>query len=529
LAITFAECLERMLDEKNAGLRERNARWSASRLALALDVDPSLVRRWLRGERVPALKSTYVDTIASALELGPQQRADLKQAQLGSLQAQSTTKPAPAGGQAHSRSRSRQATRTLESTTSPQKPRPQTPLQDELVAASPEEMVPFAEAVLGQLPHARPAHALTILVAQHGQELASLSTAAAERWTMLFGSLLTRGWDIECLLRLPDEPAGLLPLVRGILALCSTAGTLRLRYFSEAAAPPVPYNLLVVPQRFALLGLATRQDGIVDSVLRLVGPGSVAAAREHVLQLRRHTAQLFTRLPEEQFSFDEEVAVADRQDSRSIYLVKDGLSIVTLPPRWARPDSTWVRSRASRGLDARIVAANIRQRLEQVHEFTAEHSFRIICPISAIDRWLTTGSGGRDPVPIRGFPVSPDERLERIEHLAFMLDEYAHFEVGLWDAADGALTSTYFQVYADQAVLLSNRRDQSRHDAPQVHLKITHPALVAAFALEFEQLWTRIPPVRRSKTAVAEWLRARADSYRGSTIAGEWATHGNGS
>jgi transcriptional regulator with XRE-family HTH domain len=54
-------------------------------LAESLHVDPSLVRRWLRGERVPALGSRHVERIAVALGLSDVDRRRLESAQIARL------------------------------------------------------------------------------------------------------------------------------------------------------------------------------------------------------------------------------------------------------------------------------------------------------------------------------------------------------------------------------------------------------------------------------------------------------------
>jgi transcriptional regulator with XRE-family HTH domain len=54
-------------------------------LAESLHVDPSLVRRWLRGERVPALGSRHVERIAAALGLSDVDRRRLESAQIARL------------------------------------------------------------------------------------------------------------------------------------------------------------------------------------------------------------------------------------------------------------------------------------------------------------------------------------------------------------------------------------------------------------------------------------------------------------
>lgn len=48
--IDFGTCLNRLLL-----IRE----WSASKLAKEISIDPSYLRKWVRCERVPSLKSSY--------------------------------------------------------------------------------------------------------------------------------------------------------------------------------------------------------------------------------------------------------------------------------------------------------------------------------------------------------------------------------------------------------------------------------------------------------------------------------------
>ena len=56
--LTFGDCLAELL-----AIRE----WSAAKLGTMLMVDSSYVRRWIRGERTPALNSGYVERMTEAL------------------------------------------------------------------------------------------------------------------------------------------------------------------------------------------------------------------------------------------------------------------------------------------------------------------------------------------------------------------------------------------------------------------------------------------------------------------------------
>jgi hypothetical protein len=300
-----------------------------------------------------------------------------------------------------------------------------------------------------------------------------------------------------------------------VLRLHSDVERLRVRYFGQPVVAPAPSTVLIAPDRVALLGLATRRNDQVDTILRVDEPAAVGAFHEFFFQMRTQTSPLVTVLPwDNQLLFDEELAAAGREDVRHVYLVRHDLSQVTVPPGWARVDSTWVRSRAARGLDARIVAAQLRQRLESVSAFATRRPFRVICTASAIDRWLESGQADRSTGDVAGFPVTPSERLERLENLIRMLEAYPHFELGLWDGPAESLAPAYFQVQGERGVLISGRRADGRGRARPVRLKVTQATVVAAFGLEFERLWTAIAPPRRSKAEIVVWLRGRIDQYR---------------
>ncbi len=508
MATEFATYLTALVAERNARVAIPHDRWSPARLALALDIDPSLVRRWLRGDRVPALGSNYLTQLADLLELRPGQLKALEQAQLASLRGRANG--GVASGSATTAPR-RQPARARRSTHSWSLPA--ATAGESRLLGTPEALLAYADQMVQQLPRVRP-HAATILIAEQGEEILDLTDELTGRWADLFKSIVQRGWDVECLVRLPTQPVQLLPLVRIILALANIAGSFRIRYVTEPGPLPVPYSLVVVPERFALIGLATRQDQTVDSLLQVVDPAGIRACRDHFFQLRRRTTPLFTTYSEDQrLAFEEELTAASRSDAPRTYVVKDGFSNVTIPPHWAREDATWVRSRATGGLDARIIAAVLQQRLELADQYITHHPYLTICPISGVERWLTEGLDARDVQPQAGLPVSSEERVERLRTVLAILERRPSFQLALWDVADGALPAATWRILAEHSVFVTGWRDLARGRWEPVHLKMTHPAMMAAFGLDFQRLWQQVPPSRRSKPEVLEWLRARLAEY----------------
>lgn len=56
--VMFGKCLNELLTVKG---------WSAARLSREINLDPSYVRKWIKGERVPPIKSDYVEQIVNSL------------------------------------------------------------------------------------------------------------------------------------------------------------------------------------------------------------------------------------------------------------------------------------------------------------------------------------------------------------------------------------------------------------------------------------------------------------------------------
>lgn len=81
----FGDVLGGMLDDRNRSRGKGERRWSAARLGEAVAVDAAEVRRWLRNEDVPSLKSPHMQNLAATLRAADAERDALLAAQVYSL------------------------------------------------------------------------------------------------------------------------------------------------------------------------------------------------------------------------------------------------------------------------------------------------------------------------------------------------------------------------------------------------------------------------------------------------------------
>ena len=84
---SFGGYLNTLLTERNLTPRD---------LASLLELDLSLVYKWLRGERTPRFNSGHADSIAEALHLPPTERQTLFQSQVRSLRERPAHRSRPA-------------------------------------------------------------------------------------------------------------------------------------------------------------------------------------------------------------------------------------------------------------------------------------------------------------------------------------------------------------------------------------------------------------------------------------------------
>ena len=490
----------------------RQGRWTTARLAAALDVDPSLVRRWRRGERVPALNSDYVRRIADLLSLDRAERAALEKAQIWALQAHPVRRPRGSGGVQQLLAGASRVKRAM-----PLGPSDDPPDWANLPAVrGTEALIERGIAILQSLPRLEQPHSATVLITHQGSEAVFQRRAgSAGAWRAALAGVMQRGWDLEQLWRLGRDPEDALHLVERMLSLLGGTGEYRPRYFARAGRLFSPYDLLIAPGIVATLSFATRQTEHLDSSLVIHDPSGVTLLRDHFYQLRRGTRPFMSAFSKDQrAAFEETMTEAVRRGGERL-IVREGLSEMTLPREWLRDDATWVKAHVTSGWDAGALIGTLRERLALFQRILEAQGSRDIVSVQSVRYWLATGREKWNRFadsPHEVLPCGPADRRKRVERVVEMLEQYPGYQLAFWDEeAEGPLPTVFWQVSGEHTALMVACSGTPKGDE-EILLTIAEPRLVSAFRQHFERVWESIPTERREKRAVVEMLRRELEA-----------------
>jgi hypothetical protein len=514
-ALSFGAYLAELLDQK-----ERSPR----ALAQALDVDVSLVYKWLRDTRIPRLNSGYAEHIADTLELSPVERTRLNASQTLSLRERRV--PAPRGASLHL---------PVEPLLSREPPSPDASIQQGVGLAEAPERYPVSfmrqGAVCGEVEVMEAAiellesldappnpEATTILLTSQGdgsfadRTFVDRHPRLHDRWLRALCDVTGRGWSILHIWRLTRDLRRSVGIVVSMLDLLSTGAYVPL-YLGRYETLRPPYDLLIVPGVAALLSFATRGALTVDSALLIREPEQIAVLRDHHEQLRRQAKPVLTCFLRQDAAKFNSLLVDSEARLPGRLFVKFGLSLFTEPLSWSNPESHWAQRMAYRSDDLPSFLTARTARLEAFYANVLARPYRDICPMQAVEqlalhgRYLRYAEQASEQAR-QG--ANPEERHEHLRNAIDVLRAYDHYELALADHEDAAALAltpqTFWEVLGDTRVLLNTwARGRDGHTV-DINLAIDEPTLVAGFRAHFDQLWECIKPRNRDKDYVIWWL-----------------------
>lgn len=500
-AIRFGDYLGQLL---------REYRCSGSRLANMVGIDPALIHRWLRNEAVPKLDTAYCDEIARNLDLSQTELGQLKEAQIFSLSRPLERRPkARSDSAAVERLLRRAAPRPhpngSRSLTLPV-PHPPASRPSGVIWGRPA----LLESIISLLEHLPALPRLqnnTLMLSFQGAENAFGGfPELEEQFTRALQGALQHGWQVCHLLRLDQDVPRSISLVEEMFKVLGT-GRYQPYYLSQYGTLAPVYDLLIIPNRAAMLFFATQNPRRVDAALLTHDPEQIELFRTHFDQLYAMSQPLVRS-----YASADRDAIWEAYTTAESHLggrvaVKDGLTFLTEPPTWYRTDRPLLQATGLRGPAlTRIIELQQRRRAAfSRHVSTA--LYRDICPRRAIERLVNGGETNRND-QIFGLRLSVEERREQLEYTLFLIRTYGHYQLALIDEEEQQAipTEMFWEVAGNSTVLMNTWATDISGKDVLVDVVINEPAIVQAFHNYFGELWERIAPDHKDKAQVIAWL-----------------------
>ncbi len=519
---TFDACLSRLIEVKHS---------SARALAETLEIDVSLVHKWLRGERIPRFGSHHVERIGEALGLNAAERAELELSHTSTLCAAQTRsltngQPKKSVPKRIASLMARIVSHPVESVipeTTSSRGKQTPPLPKDGVIPECQAMQQTVVDFIGGVPRTRKADR-TLLMTFHSEGISEGGGAhgadSGTRWQQAVRDALRRGWRVEHVWRLTRDVRRTAFLVATTLDLLS-AGDYQPLYTSSADTPSTPYDLVIRPDA-ALLLLAAHNTRNVDGGILTRDPKQIKLLSAHFAQLRAQAKPLLHSFLRDDPRFGRVLVDSEtRFPGRS--LVKYGLSFFTEPEEWSCPDSSWARRMSYPERDTTTFCEHRRLRLEAFRANIGAHLYRDICPKRAVERLAQEGRYARyteQHASARQLDevASPDERRAHLRSAIEVLKAHEHFQLALVDADEEEVLQmrlgTYWEVAGASRVLINSRTLDASGQPVDLMIVIDEPTIVAGCAAHFDQLWERIKPRNRDKEYVVWWLERQLEALQ---------------
>ncbi|WP_276354140.1 helix-turn-helix domain-containing protein [Cohnella caldifontis] len=529
--VKFGDCLAELLQARE---------WSAARLAKSLNIDASYVRRWIRGERTPALHAAYIPQISHALTDGLDR--DFRSASRAALltvltmleertglAGETAARTIPAiervervlrEAQRHTLMLDVAARRTnhsdertthvmelltrLHRQAPPAGTRPQAPMIP-AERGLPRVVVGRDRVLLAAVNLIRAA------VQADGQagEREICFTLQSERehfdnqpdlygeWHAAIRQALERGWNIRQICRLTRNLERSLRLVTQIMDWANERGEYALYYMHKYGVHQPPFEIIQASGHGALLCFAGTSGTEIETALYIDEAEAAPTIGPFVRQMLHSAEPLVRKLDMESYFLLN--AAKDGKGGDHLLCYRD-ISYLTVPldlmAKYVQRSIPDVREQEAH-------MGRIRAAVESFYRDIRAYRMCHMYPLRVFEQLAGTGAHPHNYFlrPMGG------EAAAHLRHLIGLLTAYEKFEIALvTDEQLGLLGEAEWEVKGDHTIMIGvPPKSGTAADSVDL-LTISEGTIVGAFQEYYGELWERINPFSRDKENVIRKL-----------------------
>ncbi len=521
--ITFGVCLNELLIARG---------WSAAQLSREINTDASYVRRWIRGERVPSLKSEFIAQIAYSLSYGIDSRGNnaVRKALLNTLiemgfliDQEKDLKELLTEGLTASQVTSlklniedrRMRTNThdddIMSILKHSRASYENTLNFSAILSDKSSLAaPFGflqgrsailKAVIALLSEAaKRGEPDEILLTFQGDYDISDKSDLSREWNQAFIAVLKKGWNIRHLMRLNKNVNRSFRIVSKIFHWIGYRGKYEPYYFSKYGTASPAFEIILVKNVGALICFQTGESDYVDTAFYVHQKEAMEALIGYFNKLSANTQPIIDLI-----SLDEyfcQTTVMDKTPNNH-YISFHDLHMLTYPYQiWCK----YLQRTITDPVEREQHASRIKSRLESFYDQIERYKYRIICPAKAIEYLVKSNRyylQGKYQKPTK------EDIIEHIRHLILLLETYQNLEMALLeDNQKDLLSPRNWEVKGEHSVFMSLYSvTDIEYEENKMYISISEGTIASSFQDYYNEVWDRITPRCKDKAQVIAWLK----------------------
>lgn len=512
--------------------------WSASRLAKEINVDPSYVRRWIRGERVPSLQSEYINKIAyvflykneydinaenfkklvtnelnrigiyidSNKEFSVLMKDILKAAQIYSLSLNPASKK--------SKTNEREIIGILERIKSTNMPDIRRNNSYSLLPK--KDIIPnfisgrenILKAFILLLKKAVDSNILIekeiYITFQSEINYFEGNPELYAIWTNIITALLELGWEIHYLYRLNKNTGRSLKLVREIIEWCGFSNKFFPTYFIKYGISNPPAEFIIVKGLGAMHCFSADSSDFVDSAFFYDDQVSIEAMYKHVMKMYYQTSRLMTMYNTIE-KYWEVVTNKDRHPG-DFFVITSELYSLTIPiSLWQK----YIDRSIEKEEEREIHIQRLSERIRLFHQDIKKYKIKYVVNLECLLHMIKTGQYIYFTVYQR---PEPEDIYTHLQYVIYLLETYENFEIAiLTEKHSNFFECVHWEIKAD-TVLISAFDLFNNNNI--IYYTITEETMATAFHDYYLEFWEQLPPKYKDKELVIAWFKEQAEWYK---------------
>lgn len=521
--ISFGECLKQLLL-----IRE----WPASKLAREINIEPSYIRMWLRGERVPSIQSDHVKMITAALvngldTIGKKSVCDLyceylthigvendgckalpelvesvlESAQIYSLSLKPKRKTVKKN--LHGMMAQKNTAEVIKNL-SP-KGNPVFPRFDDippLIRGRYSILCAMLAALQSAIDNQCNSPGEIFMTYQSKSHLFSGYPVLYKLWNSMLSEALNKNWQVRHLYRMDINAEHSYKMAEELINCAGFENNFFPYFFPKYGMVQPPMEITVIKEAGAFILMPAESDNSSDEALFFKKKDVLNTIYKYSMRMCRDANFMLKYFPDfmEYIGF---LALECRKKG-SFYTVSLDLHFSTIPLLlWKKFLSFEVDDQLMREQCYRRITELNRVFHEDVKRFKVKH----ICQIEIIE-WMVESQ----EYFCRYFSqkATPEDILAHLEYTIHLLKTYENFEIGLVSESHNSITIPVasWEVRGESSIGIITV-DMKEH-TNFVYLTVSEETIAGTFNDYFLDLWEKITPKYRNKAFVVSWFEEKA-------------------
>lgn len=529
--IKFGECLKFLLSTLDI---------SINRLSKAINVDSSLVNRWIHGKRIPSYGTPYIDGISEYLsnnvyntfqrqsinelflnvcednELTYNIKEKIKKLLLES-QGYSIVSKKKEGKESNNFSANKEKTPKFIDKNQYDIISENTTLntdnithfsslskEDKIIFGS-ENVLAASISLLEAAAKKQCRDSNTIYVTYNNDRyLESYPNNSLINWRNALLKAINNGWNVVTLLKLNNNTDRTIEFINLAKPLIQT-GKFVTYYIKKYDSFATGEEVIIIPKIGVLSCFSNNLSSEVCSAFYLKNKAAVDVLKNHFINFIRTCALPLVKNYSDENNIDYYHCLAETEENiGNRFLYKYSFSVLTLPE--ALYEKLLKRKKLSN--DEYLIEFQLyKRRLKAFHSNIHNYEYKDIYLADSIkdlikhNQYYFYNSTGVELIHLE-----TEDIIQYLQNIINLLKTYDNYSIAfIPQNTDGTVRSdTFYCVVKErQAVLLETVKN-----VPEIRLSIEEPMLIKAFNDKFKEMWEHIAPVNKDKKEVIAWLQS---------------------